>query len=157
MNSFNDFQLFFNSQVHQINFQLFCCLSDKFFRMNKNEKEFHAIVPEDDLRSLISFLEIFQGEPFNYTNFEFGTIYFLIESFELTSFRHYISTNLPFPNSLSESIQFFCENHCEFFNLQYNHCLEIIISNFEKISLDEFDRLSNSHLSKIFSSPCTLR
>jgi hypothetical protein len=64
----NDFRLIVNGRIFNINFSLFCCVSDKFQSMDKQEEEFSFSIPNQCLPCLISFLDIFKGLPFYFEN-----------------------------------------------------------------------------------------
>jgi hypothetical protein len=76
----------------------------------------------------------------------------LIDCFGIPSLFQAISSKIPFPQTLGESLQFISQSYSEFLGAHFNQSMLIIIQNFNLISFDDLNRFSNSHLLKIFSS-----
>jgi hypothetical protein len=113
-NKLNDFKLIVNGKVFQINFSLFCCLSDKFLEMNQQEQELRCSIPNNYLPCFIAFLDIFKGLPFYFENYSLESISFLIQLFGLSSLSKFICENIPHPQNIQQITSFLSKISCEF-------------------------------------------
>jgi hypothetical protein len=76
----------------------------------------------------------------------------LIDCFEINALLSFISSKIPFPQTIEESLQFISKSYCEFFKKQFVQSLSLIIQHFNSLTFKDFDKLTNSQLLKIFSS-----
>jgi hypothetical protein len=149
----NDFKLIVNDRTFDINFSLFCCVSNKFQSMNHREEELSLIIPNQHLPCLISFLDIFKGIPFYYENYSLESVSYLINVFGLSSLSQFMCKNLPSPQNIQEALEFLSNHFCELFPNIFDESLAILIHHFSDIRLDQFLKLSNFVLEQLFQSP----
>jgi hypothetical protein len=90
----SDFQLIVNGRTFDINYSLFCCISDKFQTMNCQEK-IGLTIPSQHLPCLISFLAIFKDLPFYFEEYSLESVSYLINLLGLSSLSQFICKNLP--------------------------------------------------------------
>jgi hypothetical protein len=93
-----------------------------------------------------------KGLSFCFENIDFSSLTELINAFGITSLFKIISSIIPTPQTLEESLHFISQTYCEFFEEQYHHSLFIIRQNFHLLSFDKLTKITNSHLLKLFSS-----
>jgi hypothetical protein len=93
-----------------------------------------------------------KGFSFSFDSFDYSSLEKLSDCFGITSLLQIINSQVPFPQTLQESIDFISQPYCGFLEDHFNHSLKVIIQNFTLISFDELSKLKNSHLIKIFSS-----
>jgi hypothetical protein len=89
---------------------------------------------------------------FSFNDIHFSNLKSLIESFNINSLYQFISSEYPFPQTVEKSLQFLSRSYSELLKEQFDQSLSVIIQNFDLISFDDLNKLSNSHLLKIFSS-----
>jgi hypothetical protein len=149
----SDFQLIANGRTFDINYSLFCCVSDKFQTMNCQEKELILTIPGQHFPCLISFLDIFKGLPFYFEEYSLESVFYLIHLFGLLSLSQFICENLPSPQNIGEALDFLGKSLCEFFSNIFDQSLSIVLHHFAELRIDQFLRLSNSVLEKLLQSP----
>jgi hypothetical protein len=148
----SDFQLVVNGKTFEINFSLFCCVSDKFFKTIFPENKLVFSIPENFLSCFTSFLDIFHGLPFYFENYSFEALSYLIDLFGLFSLFQFICDKIPVPKNVSESIEFLSKCQVDFFPKNFKQCIIILIENIDKIQTEQYNCLPNFVLEKIFSS-----
>jgi hypothetical protein len=85
LDTLNDFRLIMNGKTFDINFSLFCCVSDKLQAICNNEKELNFTIPKQHFPCFISFLDIFKGLPFYFQDYSLESVSYLIHLFGLSS------------------------------------------------------------------------
>lgn len=148
----NDFILKINGKKYQVNFSLFSCVSDKFLQLERKENELVCSVPNEEVSCFIEFLNVFEGFSFSYTKFPYTSLQFLIDYFELNHLRQFVSNQQQFPRDISESVEFLSENGCTLFDQQFHYSISLLVEKIEKMSFDDFDRLSFFELEKLFNN-----
>jgi hypothetical protein len=98
-------------------------------------------------------LDIFQGLPFYFENYSLESVSYLINLFGLSSLSRFICVNLPSPKNLPEALDFLSNHSCEFYPKIFNESIEILIQHFSGIRPEQFLKLSNFVLEKVFQSP----
>jgi hypothetical protein len=149
----NDFKLKVNGIIYEINYSLFCLVSNKLKELNKGEEEFQCSISNEHLPCFHSFLDIFKGLPFYFENYSFKSLSYLINLFGLSSLLEFICETIPLPQNLHESLQFLSQHSCEFLPHIFNQSLNLVIQNIEQIEIDQLLCLSNFVLEEIFKSP----
>jgi hypothetical protein len=147
-----DFRLIVNGRTFNINFSLFCCVSDKFQEINRQEEEVSFSIPNQYLPCLISFLDIFKGLPFYFENYSFEALSYLIDLFGLSSLSEFINEHLPRPQNVQEAIDFLSIYSYEFHPKFFDNSFAILIHHFTELNFDQFLKLPNSILEKLFQS-----
>jgi hypothetical protein len=109
-------------------------------------------IPKENLDFFLSFFDLMEGYSFYSENIDFSDFNRLNDCFGTSSLFQSISPKVPFPQTLVESLQFIFQLYSEFLEAHYSQSLSLIIQNFNLISFDDFKRLPNSYLLKIFSS-----
>lgn len=61
-----DFHLIVKAQQFPINFEFFCCVSDKFLQMQHSRNTFVCSIPDPHFNCFVQFMKIFQGVQFNF-------------------------------------------------------------------------------------------
>jgi hypothetical protein len=148
----NNLALIFNQNDISINFSLFCCISDKFLQLARSISNFKFTLPEESVDIFISFLQILIGISFYPEDFEFSSLYYLIDFFGLNSLFLFITNNVQIPNTLSEALAYLNHPYSKFIDQPFQASLSILIENIELISVDQLTKLSNLQLEYIFSS-----
>jgi hypothetical protein len=116
LNKLNDFKLVVNDKTFNINFSLFCCVSDKFLSMKKQEEELICSIPEQYLHCFISFLDIFKKLPFYFESYSLESVSYLINLFGLSNLSQFICENIPLPQNVNEALEFLSKPSCEFYS-----------------------------------------
>jgi hypothetical protein len=149
----NDFKLVINGKSFNINFSLFCCVSDKFQSINHKEEGLHLTIPNQHLSCFLSFLDIFKGLSFYFQNHSLESVSSIIHLFGLSSLSQFICKNLPSPRNIQEALEFLSNHSCHFYPEVFGESLEILIQHFSQIRLDQFLKLSNFVLENFLQSP----
>lgn len=104
--SLTNFKLIINNQIFQVNSSLLSCVSNKFLQMDDQTKELSFTISDEHFDCFSSFLDLFDGIPFQYSDFEISSLLLLIENFDLNILLEILSSEVPIPNSISEAIKF---------------------------------------------------
>jgi hypothetical protein len=147
-----DFDLIINQKKIGINFSLFSCICDKLKDLNHQEKQLPSYIAYEYLNSFLSFFDLMDGYSFNFKNTDLGNLKSLIDCFGIASLYKIICSKIPLPETLEDSLQFISQPCSELLETHVHQSLSIIIQNFNAISFDDLNKLSNSHLLQIFSS-----
>jgi hypothetical protein len=70
----NDFKLIINGQIFEINYSLFCLVSDKIKEMNKGEEGLKISMPNEHFPCFVLLLDTCKGLPFYFENYSFGSL-----------------------------------------------------------------------------------
>jgi hypothetical protein len=97
LDTLNDFKLIVNDKTFNINFSLFCCVSDELQAIYSQEEELHLTLPEQHCPCFISFLDIFRGFPFYFQNYSLESVSYLIHLFRLSNLSQFICEHLAPP------------------------------------------------------------
>jgi hypothetical protein len=152
LNLLFDFDLIINENKIGINYSLFSCISETLNQLNNQTNELTRYISDEAVNCFHSFLDIMERYSFNYETIDFSMLKDFIDSFDMIDFYPFISLKVTLPQTIGESVQFLSKPYCEFLKKQYDHSLQMIIQNFNSISLYTLNILINSHLLKIFSS-----
>jgi hypothetical protein len=81
--------------MFKVNYEFLCCVSDRYFL--KEEKDVSIKASRKYISIISSFFTIFEGEPFEHGNFDYNTLHYLIELFDLKSLYNFISFHISLP------------------------------------------------------------
>jgi hypothetical protein len=130
LNRLNDFNLIINGNSIKISYSLFSCVCEKFQQLNQQENKLVISVPNEAENNFISFFNIMKGYSFCFENIDFSQMKVLIDCFEINILLSFISSKIPFPQTIEESLQFISKSHCEFFKEQFDQNLSLLIQHF---------------------------
>jgi hypothetical protein len=85
-----------------------------------------------------------------FTDFDFSSLFLLIETFDLKVFLDFLSSQVPIPNSVSDLIQFLSFSSTSKLQKQSEASFAILISHFEEFTIEDLNRLTVDFL---LSSP----
>jgi hypothetical protein len=142
-----------NGKSFDINFSLFCCISDKLQTMDRQEQELSLTIPDQYLPCFLSFLDIFKGLPFYFQNYPLESVSYIIHLLGLSSLSQFICENLPSPQNVQEAIEFLSNHSCEIYSSIFDESMAILINHFSEIRTNQFLKLTNFILEKLFQSP----
>jgi hypothetical protein len=142
-----------NDRTFDINLPLFCCISDKFQAMNRQDEELSFAIPKQHLSCFESFLDIIKRLPFYFEDCSLQSVSYLIHLFGFSRLSDFISQNLPLPQNLQDALDFLSNRFCESYPNLFNKSIGIVIHRFSKIILEQYLKLSNSVLEQLFQSP----
>jgi hypothetical protein len=123
----NKFTLIINNQQFKINFDLFCCFSDKFFEMNPHNDKFICTIADDHFECLNQVMCIFEGQPFLFAEIFIPSLVFLIDYFGFYSLLPIIQENMLSPENLGGLIYFLSKPFCHDFPEQFQLSLSNLI------------------------------
>jgi hypothetical protein len=98
-------------------------------------------------------MNIFKGYSFYFNKFNIGDVCQLIDCFGLTSLSQFIQKTISFPEDLPQAIDFLFNSYSHQFDQQFDQSVEILIENFDQITIENFNSFSNIVLMKLFLSP----
>jgi hypothetical protein len=150
LDKLNDFRLIMNGKTFDINFTLFCCVSDKLQAICNQEEVLNITIPKQHFPCFISFLDIFRGLPFYFQDYSLESISYLIHLFGLSSLSQFICENLAPPNNVQEALEFLFNHSCELYSQIFEQSLSILISHFSEIRFEQLIKLPNFILEKLF-------
>jgi hypothetical protein len=122
-------------------------------KIGKQNNSFECSIPEEIFPCFLSFMNIFKGSSFCFDKFDFEDVLQLINCFGLNSLCQFIHEKIPFPENLVQALDFLSHSYSLNFEQQFNHSIQILIKNFDSLTIDNFTSLPNFILNKIFLSP----
>lgn len=147
-----DFNLIVNDKLFSINFELFCCASNKLVQTDFHSSDFVCQIPEYHFECFRKFIDLFIGYPASTQDSSFCSWMFLIDYFDLMNLLPTFSKIHLYPHSFDESVEFLSQSYCSKFEHQYNQSISFLINNLENISREQFRVLPNFVLIDLFSS-----
>jgi hypothetical protein len=146
----NNCNLIINHKSFEINSSHLSCISTKFHSIGNLVNHLIFSIPEEHLFCFESFLSIFKGSSFRFDEFDASSLIYLIDFFDLKSLLQFISDSLPLPSNIEESIEFLSKIYSKILGKHFQQSIDIVIDNFEKITIDQFLQISNEILLSVF-------
>lgn len=100
----------------------------------------------------VSFLDIFQGYPFNYRKYDAQSLYFLDKMFGLSFLIELIPIPVIKNPTLQNAIEFFLSSVSPSSQRQFYDMVDLVAQNLENVQFEYLDQLPNVILDCIFSS-----
>jgi hypothetical protein len=145
------FKFIIDKYIFEVNFCLFCYVSDKFSQFNYYNNQYEiSNFPVQYIECFESFFTLFEGICFPFNNFELSPSIYLNEIFGLSSLIKNISSNIKTLTNLQKSFSFFNTTSPKFLLEQFNSKLLINIQNIEHIHSYNLNLISDCSLEKIF-------
>jgi hypothetical protein len=143
----NDLTMIVNEKSFSINSSLFSCLSDSYQQNSNILSQTEFSLSEKEFSCFSSFIQIFNGLKFPIHQFVY-CLQSLVYKLGLSCLISFI----PFPHTVSDSLNFLSFPSCEQFENHFLQSLSILINNFDSLTIEQLNSLCNSALTQIFSS-----
>jgi hypothetical protein len=120
--------------------------------MEPKSKEISIDSPKEHFECFISFLNLFSGCEFNSEKYSLSSLMFLINYFQSSLLFEFICCKIKIPQTINESIKYLSHPNCEFNENHFKESISILIREFENITIEQFQFISNSHFEIILRS-----
>jgi hypothetical protein len=154
ISSFNDSVITINNQRFYFNSSLFSCISDKKQEIKEIREIKEISISEEHFPCFVSFFDIFKGFSFEVEYYNSSSFLCLIDTFNLSCLFERVFGEISQLKTISEAITFL--SYFGFENKRFEEysksCLSFLVNNFERISFEYFDEMSNEQVQILFSS-----
>jgi hypothetical protein len=149
---FNNISVSINVKIYETNFTLFSLFSNKVYNLNAKPKVLFFTIPSEKLPLFISILKLIEGIPIDFNKFSYDEFFYIIQLLDCSLFYTFITTQLPIPSTVDESINFLQYHHCSILDNYFKKLISIISEKFTEITFDILKTFSFYILENIFSS-----